>query len=71
MKPIEHDPEDVLYGVKAIAKALKVKPRQVHRLRSYLGLPTFWTGKLLCARLSELDAWKAAFQQENGSEPTP
>ena len=60
----------MLCGVKAIAKALRVKPPQVRRLRAYLGLPTFWTGKLLCARLGELDAWKAAFQQEHDSERT-
>jgi hypothetical protein len=49
--------EETLYGVTAIAQALGTTAKQVQALRAHHGLPTFWTGRMLCARADELDLW--------------
>jgi hypothetical protein len=56
--------EDVLRGVTAIAKALNVSARDVHRLHAYHGLPAFWNGRMLCAHVNELNAWRDRWQAE-------
>jgi hypothetical protein len=66
LKPSDHNPEDVLYGVRAIAKALRTTPAQVRELNERHGLPTFRIGKVLCARWSALALWI-----ERQSAPTP
>lgn len=60
MNPNGHNVEDVLYGVRAIAKAPRTTPARVHELRARQGLPPFLSGTVLCARWSELAAWLAA-----------
>ena len=57
MNPSDHNVEDVIRGVRAIAKALRTTPAQVHELRERQGLPTFLSGKTLCSRWDELAAW--------------
>ncbi len=54
MNPTDHNVEDVTRGVRAVAKALRTTPAQVHELWARQGLPTFLSGKILCARWSEL-----------------
>ena len=55
MNPPDHHVEDI-QGLRAIAKALRTTPAQVHELRERKGLPTFLSGRTLCARWSELAA---------------
>ena len=57
MNPKDHHVEDVIRGVRAIAEALRTTPAQVHVLRARHGLPTFLSGRTVCARWSELAAW--------------
>ena len=57
MKPSDHNVEDVIRGVRAIAKALRTTPAQVHELRARQGLPSFLSGKTLCVRWDELATW--------------
>src|SRR4051812_3760728 len=59
MNPTDHNVEDIIRGVRAIARALRATPAQVHALRARHGLPVFLSGKVLCARVAELDAWRA------------
>jgi len=55
MNQTDHNVDDV--GVRAIAKALRATPAQVHELRERQGLPAFLSGRTLCARWSELAVW--------------
>lgn len=58
MKPnSDEHVEDVIRGIRVIAKALRATPAQVHELRARQGLPTFLSGKVVCARWNELAAW--------------
>ncbi|MEH3117092.1 MAG: DNA-binding protein [Methylorubrum populi] len=51
---------DLLNGVEAIAKYLRMTPRQV-RHRALTGeIPTFKIGRTVCARESSLTSWLAA-----------
>ena len=61
MNPTDHNVEDVIRGVRAIAKALRVPIAQVPRLAEKHGLPVFRNGPTLCIRRSALDAWLATF----------
>ena len=54
--------EDVVRGVRAIAKALRVPVAQVPRLAGKHGLPVFRNGPTLCIRRIALDAWLATFR---------
>src|SRR3954453_15037567 len=60
MNPSDHNVEDVIRGVRAIARALRTTPAQVHELRERQGLPTFLSGRTLCVRWNDLAAWLAA-----------
>ena len=60
MNPPDHHVDDVIRGVRAIAKALRTAPAQVRELRARHGLPAFLSGWTLCAGWSELAAWLAA-----------
>lgn len=53
-------PDDVLYGVPAIAEAFKLTPRQVTHLKNTHGLPTYKIGKTVCARRGAVAAWLKA-----------
>src|SRR4051794_39689332 len=48
MNPTDHNVEDVIRGVRAIAKALRTTPAQIQVLRERQGLPTFLSGRTLC-----------------------
>lgn len=57
-------PEDeLLRGVQAIAKALRVPAAQVRQLAERHGLPVVWTQGAPCIRRSALEAWLAAYLQ--------
>lgn len=58
------NPEDVLYGVPAIAAAFKLKDRQVYHLKTTHGLPTYKVGKTVCARRGAVAAWFAEREAE-------
>lgn len=64
--------EDLLYGVPAIAKAFRWRPKQVYHLKDHHGLPTFKIGRTVCARKSAVRAWiadvaeRAAAEQRGG-----
>jgi hypothetical protein len=58
MNPTDHNSEDVIRGGRAIAKVPGTTPAQVDELRARQGLPTFLSGKILCARWSEL-GWRS------------
>ena len=57
MNPPDHHVDDVIRGVRAIAKALRTAPAQGSERH---GLPAFLSGWTLCAGWSELAAWLAA-----------
>ena len=57
-------PDDVLYGVPAIAAAFRLKDRQVYHLKAQHGLPTYKVGKTVCARRGAVAAWFAAREAE-------
>jgi len=59
MSPTDHNVEDVIRGVRAIARALKSTPAQVRELQARQGLPVFLSSGTLCARWSELASWLA------------
>lgn len=50
---------DLAYGVRAIADALGVKPRQALRLVAQNRVPHWREGRTICARRSSLTAWVA------------
>lgn len=50
-------PDDVLYGVPAIAEAFRLKPRQVYHLKDDHGLPTYKVGRTVCARRGAVASW--------------
>lgn len=58
---------DLLFGVKAIARAIGLDPRQVYYLKDKGELPTFKVGIRICARRSSLRAWLAAKEASNPS----
>lgn len=53
-------PDDLLYGVPAIADAFGWKARQVYHLKEAHGLPTFKIGRVVCAKRSAIAAWITA-----------
>lgn len=53
-------PDDVLYGVPAIADAFRLKARQVYHLKAEHGLPTYKVGRIVCARRGAVAAWFAS-----------
>ena len=57
-------PDDVLYGVPAIAAAFRLKDRQVYHLKGQHGLPTYKVGKTVCARRGAVAAWFAEREAE-------
>jgi len=57
MKPTDHHVEDVIGGVRAIARALRTTPAQVHELRTRQGLPTFLSNRMQCAWWDDLATW--------------
>lgn len=50
---------DLLYGMPAIARHLKIRERQGYHLAERFGLPVFRLGRKLCATRVALDAWIA------------
>ena len=53
------NPDDVLYGMPAIAAAFGWRQRQAEHLKESHGLPTFKVGKTVCARRGAVAAWLA------------
>jgi len=52
MKPnSDEHVEDVIRGIRVIAKALRATPAQVHELRARQGLPTFLSGLTVCRKV--------------------
>lgn len=50
---------EMLYGTKAIAEFLGIRPRQALHLMEQGRLPHFHIGRVLCANRSTLRAWLA------------
>lgn len=55
----DRSPDDVLYGVPAIAEAFRLKVRQVYHLKAEHGLPTFKVGRTVCGRRGAIATWLA------------
>lgn len=66
-------PDDVLYGMPAVAEAFGWRTRQAEHLKEKHGLPTFKIGRIVCARRSAVAAWlaerEAAAQRARSPEP--
>lgn len=73
---MDHDSDDLLYGVPAIAAAFKLAVRQVYHLKDKHGLPTFKVGRAVCAKRSAVRAWiesvadRSAAEAKREGEPT-
>ncbi|KTQ98592.1 hypothetical protein NS226_00790 [Aureimonas ureilytica] len=61
---------DLLYGVPAIAKHLKMTPPQVYHLARNGTLPTFKIGGKVCARPTTLASWLIE-RERSASESRP
>ncbi len=61
---LENDEADLLYGVPAIARFMKLKDRQVRHLIDRYGLPTFPLGAKIASRKSSLNAWLAERERQ-------
>ncbi|OBX20621.1 hypothetical protein A9995_02670 [Erythrobacter sp. QSSC1-22B] len=46
---------DLLYGLKRVAKFLEITPRQAQHLHDTDQIPTFKLGKIVCARKTGLN----------------
>lgn len=55
----DRESEDLLHGVPAIARAFRLKARQVYHLKAEHGLPTFKIGRTVCASRQVVAAWLA------------
>lgn len=68
------DESDLLYGAKAIASFLRIRPRQAYHLLAQGTFPAFKVGGKVCARRSSLTAWLAdceAKARPAPAEPAP
>lgn len=59
---------DMLYGMRAIAEFLGIRPRQALHLVEAGHLPHFRIGKPICSRRSTLTAWLAE-REAQGRQP--
>jgi excisionase family DNA binding protein len=55
-------PHDTLYGVCAIARVLGTTEEEALRLCESGAIPSFKTGKLICASKTDLRDWLAAYR---------
>lgn len=68
--PAEHDSANLLYGVPAIAKFLRLRERQVRHRIDAGTIPTFRLDGTICARESTLNAWLAKREAAAASTTT-
>lgn len=54
-----NDESDLLYGFEAIAKYLRLTPRQAKHRVATGEIPAFKIGRNVCARRASLSAWLA------------
>lgn len=53
------DAADLLYGIKAIAAELGMRPKQAEHRIAQGAIPTFKMGRTVCASRAALQAWLA------------
>ena len=69
MTPNRSAAADMLYGTRAIADHLGIRPRQALHMVETGRLPHFRVGKIICARRSTLMAWLAKVERDAPALP--